>query len=250
MVQPMTGHDGTGTGGLAVAEAYRKLSDLLRRRAIPPGSRLPGERELAVRIGVSRSTLRKALDLLEGEGHLDRSPQRGWFVPRQAVGEPPSTLQSFSEMARSRGLTPGAKVLGQAERPAAFEEADRLRIAPAAHVLELTRLRTLDAVPVCFDVSIVALARVPRLAGVDMTDRSLYETIEDVSDLRIARSSYALRADASSQHIADLLDIPAGSPILVGEELTYATDGTPVLSATLSYRADAYRFQADLFRPA
>jgi len=236
-------------GGVAVAEAYGKLSDLLRRRAFPPGSRLPGERELAARIGVSRATLRKALDALEAKGLLDRSPKRGWFVPPHVVGEPPSTLQSFSEMARSRGLTPGARVLSVRERPAAFEEAGRLRIAPAASVLEVSRLRTLDGVPVCVDVSRVVLAKVPGLAEVDMTDRSLYETIEELSDARIERSSYTVRADACGQHVADLLQIPAGSPILIGEELTYLTDGTPILAGTMSYRHDAYRFEADLFRP-
>lgn len=235
-------------GGSAVQEAHRKLSDLLRRRAFPPGGRLPGERELAGRIGVSRSTLRKALDQLEDEGHLDRSPQRGWFVPPQVVGEPPSTLQSFSEMARSRGLTPGARILRSRERPAAFEEATRLRIAPGAPVLELSRLRTMDGLPVCADENVIVLAKVPRLAGTDMTDRSLYDTIEELSDVRIARSSYTLRADAASPPLAELLQIPPGSPVLVGEELTYGTDGAPVLAATLSYRADAYRFEADLFR--
>jgi GntR family transcriptional regulator len=193
--------------------------------------------------------LRKALDLLAGEGLLDRSPQRGWFVPPQIVGEPPSTLQSFSEMARSRGLTPGAKVLGQVVRPATFEEASRLKIAPVAPVLELTRLRTLDALPICVDVSIVVLAKVPSLAGAEMTDRSLYEAIEELSDVRITRSSYTVRADASNAQLADLLAIPQGSPVLVGEELTYDTDGTPVLAGIMSYRADAYRFEADLFRP-
>lgn len=237
-------------GAVAVAEAYRKLSDLLRRSSFPPGSRLPGERELATRIGVSRSTLRKALDLLEDRGVLDRSPKRGWFVSPHVVGEPPSTLQSFSEMARARGLVPGAKVLGARERQATFDEAGRLRIAPAASVLELSRLRTLDGVPVCVDVSVVVLAKVPLLASTDMTDRSLYETIEELSDVRIERSSYTLRADACDQHLADLLRIPPGSPILIGEELTYLTDGTPILAGTMSYRADAYRFQADLFRRA
>jgi len=236
-------------GAVAVAEAYRKLSDLLRRSSFPPGSRLPGERELATKVGVSRSTLRKALDLLEDRGLLDRSPKRGWFVPPQ-VGEPPSTLQSFSEMARERGLAPGAKVLSARERPATFDEAARLRIAPVASVLELTRLRTLDGVPVCVDVSVVVLAKVPLLAGTDMTDRSLYETIEELSEVRIERSSYTLRADACAQQLADLLQIQEGAPILVGEELTYLTDGSPILAGVMSYRADAYRFQADLFRRA
>jgi GntR family transcriptional regulator len=244
----MPAHD--AGSGFAVTEAYRKLSELLRRRTFSPGSRLPGERELAARIGVSRSTLRKALDLLEDEGQLDRSPQRGWFVPPQVVGEPPSTLQSFSEMARARGLVPGAKILSQRERPATFEEATRLRTAPATRVLELRRLRTMDAVPVCVDVSIIVLAKVPKLAGTEMTDRSLYETIEELSDVRIARSSYTVRADASDQALAGLLDIPPGAPILIGEEITYSADGTPVVAGTMSYRADAYRFEADLFRPA
>ena len=235
---------------VAVAEAYRKLSDLLRRSSFPPGSRLPGERELATRVGVSRSTLRKALDLLEDRGLLDRSPKRGWFVPPHVVGEPPSTLQSFSEMARERGLVPGAKVLSARERPATFEEAARLRTAPAASVLELTRLRTLDGVPVCVDVSVVALAKVPELTSADMTDRSLYDTIEELSEVRIERSSYTVRADAAGQPLADLLQIPPGAPILVGEELTYLTDGSPILAGVMSYRADAYRVQADLFRRA
>ena len=171
-------------------------------------------------------------------------------VPPHVVGEPPSTLQSFSEMARERGLAPGAKVLSARERPATFEEATRLRVAPAASVLELTRLRTLDGVPVCVDVSVVVLAKVPLLASTDMTDRSLYETIEELSEVRIERSSYSVRADACGQQFADLLLIPAGAPILIGEELTYLTDGSPILAGTMSYRADAYRFQADLFRRA
>jgi GntR family transcriptional regulator len=237
-------------GTFAVDEAYRKLSELLRRSTFPPGTRLPGERELAARLGVSRVTLRKALDLLEDRGLLNRSPKRGWFVPPNVLGEPPSTLQSFSEMARARGLTPGAQVLGSQERPATFEEAGTLRIAPAASVLELRRLRTLDGVPICVDQSVVVLGRVPLLARADMTDRSLYDTIEELSDVRIERSSYTLRADACDHAVADLLRIQPGSPILVGEELTYLTDGSLILAGTMSYRADAYRFQADLFRQA
>ena len=90
----------------------------------------------------------------------------------------------------------------------------------------------------------------PLLADADMTDRSLYETIEELSEVRIERSSYTVRADAAGQQLADLLQVPPGAPILVGEELTYLTDGSPILSGTMSYRADAYRFQADLFRRA
>jgi GntR family transcriptional regulator len=234
----------------AVGEAYRKLSHSLRRRQFAAGSRLPGERELAVQVGVSRSTLRQALAQLAEEGLLDRSAQRGWFVPRQVVGEPPSTLQSFSEMARARGLVPGARVLSQRIRPATFDEARRLRIAPAAKVVELRRLRTMDEVPVCVDTSVVIHARVPQIAEIDMTDRSLYEAIEEHSEVRIARSAYTVRADGCDEATAALLEIDPGAPILIGDEVTFDRKGVPVLAGSLSYRADAYRFEADLYRSA
>ena len=153
-------------------------------------------------------------------------------------------------MARARGLAPGARILGQKVRGATFDEARRLRIAPAAKVIEIRRLRTMDSVPVCVDTSVVVLALVPRLADTDMTDRSLYQTIEELSPVRIARSSYTVRADGCDDATAALLEIEPGAPILVGEELTYGVDGAAILAGAMSYRADAYRFEADLFRPA
>jgi GntR family transcriptional regulator len=93
------------------------------------------------------------------------------------------------------------------------------------------------------------LAHVPGLAEMDMTDRSLYKTVEELAQVRIARSSYTVRADASDAGTAALLGIDEGAPILVGEEITYTANGIPILAGTMSYRADAYRFEADLYRP-
>ncbi|MCW2858994.1 MAG: hypothetical protein JWP48_702 [Actinoallomurus sp.] len=236
------------SAGAAVTETYRRLSDALRRGVFPAGGRLPGERDLAGSLGVSRSTLRHALGRLADEGKLDRSSQRGWFVSRNVVGEPPSTLQSFSEMARARGLSARSKILSRQERPATFEEAEQLGIAPAARVLELRRLRSLDGMPVCLDSSVIVLARAVRLAELDLTDRSLYETLERECGVRVARSSYTVRADAGDEETAGLLEIELGAPVLVGEEVTYADDGTPIITGRMTYRSDAYRFQADLFR--
>ncbi|SEG84228.1 transcriptional regulator, GntR family [Actinacidiphila yanglinensis] len=240
---------GEETGaGAAVTQTYRRLSEALRRGAFPAGGRLPGERDLAGSLGVSRSTLRQALGRLAEEGKLERSSQRGWFVRANVVGEPPSTLQSFSEMARARGLRAQSRILGSRSRAATFEEAEQLGIAPAARVLELRRLRSLDQVPVCVDHSIIVLALASGLDALDLTDRSLYDTLEHECGLRIARSSYSVRAEAADEPTAELLLIEAGAPVLIGEEITYTEDGAPVLTGRMTYRSDAYRFQADLFR--
>lgn len=240
----------TGPGsGTAVDEAYARLADALRRAVYRPGERLPGERELAVRLGVSRTTLRQALGLLADEGKLRRSAQRGWFVPPQVMGEPPSVLQSFTEMARARGLRPTSHILEQHIRAATLEEATRLRIAPSAPVLVVRRVRGMDDVPICLDTTVLVGGRVEPLREAALEDRSLYEALESACGIVVTRSSYAVQAKAADEQVASLLDIAVGSPVLVGEEVTYDTEQVPVLLSTTVYRGDAYRFEADLYRP-
>ncbi|MET9019308.1 GntR family transcriptional regulator [Actinopolymorpha sp. NPDC004070] len=235
--------------GSAVALAYAQLADALRRGVYPEGTRLPGERDLAAQVGVSRMTLRQALARLAGEGQLERSAQRGWFVPRRMVGEPPSVLQSFTEMARARGLRPTSRVLGTEARPATPEEARRLGLAESATVLQIRRLRGLDGAPVCLDTTVLAGDRAGALAEADLTDRSLYEALHTLCGVAVARSSYTVQAHAVEPEPARLLDLPVGAPVLVGSEVAYDTDDLPVLCGTTLYRGDAYRFQADLYRP-
>lgn len=239
MVLPMT---------QAVDDSYHRLLQAITRGEYPPASRLPGERDLAARLGISRGTLRHALARLESEGKLTRSAQRGWFVTGQVVGEPPSVLESFTEMARARGLTPSATVLEQRVRPATFDEADQLWIPPGAEVFELRRLRAMDGQVICVDNTVLPLEKTAPLATTDLTDRSLYECLEVLCDIRIHRSTYSVHAEIADPELATLLRVTAGYPVLVGCEIAYTPDGRPILSGVNRYRGDAYRFRADLYR--
>ncbi|MCU1556111.1 MAG: hypothetical protein JWN09_106 [Microbacteriaceae bacterium] len=227
---------------------YRRVGESIRRGVYAPGARLPGERHLSEQLGVSRATLRVALERLEDEEALSRSAQRGWFVPRPTVGEPPSTLQSFTEMARSRGLHATATVLDQSVRSATIDEATRLAIAPGAKVLSIVRLRGMDGTPVCVDSNVIPLALGAPLVEVDLTDQSLYENVERLCGVVIDRSAYAVQADAATAEMAPLLQIAQGSPVLIGREVAYTSDGRPLLLGMNTYRGDAYRFEADLYR--
>jgi DNA-binding GntR family transcriptional regulator len=239
---------GSATGS-AVDVTYRRLAEEIRRGVFPPASRMPGERELSVRLGVSRSTLRQALGELAQDGVIGASAQRGWYVHRQTIGEPPSTLQSFTEMAAARGLRPDTHVLEQAVRPATLDEAGKLGIAPAAPVLHLRRLRGMEGVPVCVDTVVLVHARVAGLDEIDLEDRSLYGALDEHCGLKVARSAYSVQAVAADERLAELLLVDAGSPILVGREIGYTADGAPLLVGVNHYRGDAYRFEADLYRP-
>jgi GntR family transcriptional regulator len=234
---------------IASEQTYRQLADALQRGVYGPGDRLPAERTLAAHYGVSRVTLRNALNRLADEHLLESVVGSGWFVAPQVVGEPPSVLQTFTEMARARGLRPTAHVLQARVRPATLPEADQLRIPPGADVWELVRLRGMERTTICLDESVLPLDLAAPLRDADLEDRSLYEELEVRCGVRIHRSAYSVRAEIAAAPLATQLGVAAGWPVLVGEEVGYTEAGQPVLVGVTHYRGDAYRFQADLFRP-
>ncbi|MFJ6659004.1 GntR family transcriptional regulator [Streptomyces sp. NPDC091377] len=246
----MTEYDTPPAAGPAVQLAHHELVQLLDRRVFVPGSRLPGERALAARVGVSRNSLRQALATLESEGRVHSSAQRGWFVSTDVVSEPPSLLKSFTDIARERGLRPTARLLHRRVRPATYDESARLRVAPASEVLEISRVRGLDEVPVCVDTTVLIRSRAPGLESADLTDRSLFAVLEEVAGIRVMRSAYTAQAVAADPAVAELLRLPAGAPVLVGEEVTCDPQDVPVLLGRAVYRGDAYRFEATLHRTA
>jgi GntR family transcriptional regulator len=233
----------------ATTSAYTELLARLTAGMFKPGSRLPGERALAESLGVSRATLRIGLNRLADEDWLVPSSKRGWYVRASVVGEPPNTLQSFTEMALARGMTPRSHVLEKTVRAITFDEAKSLQTPADAQAVELVRVRYLDDVPICHDRTVLVLARAKGIDAADMEDRSLYEFLSSVSGVQIARSLYSVRSDLMGTTLAPILGVEATDPALIAEELTYDRGGLPILRATLTYRADSYRFQADLLRP-
>src|SRR5918911_795984 len=122
--------------GPAHAQIERWLADAIRTGRFAPGHRLPPERDLAVRAGVSRMTLRQALDSLERRGLVERRVGRdgGTFVAEPKLEL--AGLSALSDQLRGLGLEAGARVLSAEERAATSAEAE---LGP--RVYELVRVR-------------------------------------------------------------------------------------------------------------
>ena len=227
---------------------YREIAREIETGMLQPGDRLPSERWFCDEHGVSRATVRRALEELMADG-LVTSRGRGSVVTGAAVLEPPNTLMSLSEVARARGLDASARVLGAEVRPATIDEAEAFGIAPGAEVFELRRLRMLDGLPISIDVNRVPLRLLPEAPDMDFSTASLYEALDRAGHAP-GRADYQLEARGADGSEAELLDLALGAPVLFATTEAIAEDGRVIDLGRTVYRADRYRFQATLMRRA
>ena len=225
---------------------YREIAKGIESGILQPGDRLPSERSLCEQLGVSRATVRRAVEELTGDG-LVEARGRGSFVRDDAVMEPPNTLMGLNEVARSRGLDPTSLVLRAEVRAATIDEADAFAIAPGADLFELERVRMLDGLPISIDVNRVPLRILPGAPEIDWATASLYDALEAAGHPP-ARADYELEARPAGAQQAELLGLAPDAPVLSATTVAIGDDGRVVDLGRTVYRADRYRFQATLMR--
>jgi GntR family transcriptional regulator len=228
-------------------QVRQAIESQIRSGELPAGARLQSERDLADRLGVSRVTVRRALEVLEQEGLVRAAPGSGRYVRAPELAEPANALLSFTELGARRGLRATSRVLRNAVRPATLEEAEQAGVAPGAELFVLERLRMLDGVAVALDHTRVPLAVSPSLPTMDFGERSLYATL-DAAGAAVSRADYSTEACAASDEQAEQLGVHPGDPLLLARTTSYDAGGRVVELGETFYRGDRYRFHATLVR--
>lgn len=209
-----------------------------------PGDRLPGERELADRLGAARMTLRHAMDALIAEGLVERRHGSGTYVlPRPVVRF--LGLTSFSQDMRERGLVPGSRLLAFDEAPADAATATALRVEPGSPVLVFTRLRTGSGRPMAIETTRIARALVPGLVATDL-DGSLYEVLARRYGLVAASAGVTIEAVVPDAATREALQLPDGTGCLRLHMVDGDARGRVVMAADCVYRGDEYRLSANV----
>jgi GntR family transcriptional regulator len=221
--------------GPAHAQIEASLERALDRGALALGERLPAERELAERFGVSRMTLRQALGALEQRGRLTRSKGRygGTFV-----AEPKLELvgtSALSDQLRALGLAAGARVLSAVERMAEPHERGLGR-----RVYAIERVRLANGEPVALERGAYAVAVYPGLID-EPLEGSIYELIRARYGDVPVRAQERLEPALARADEAEALGVAPGAPVMLVDRTAYAQDGRAVEISRDVFRGDRTR---------
>lgn len=226
-----------------------QLALLIRNDTFPIGSQLPPETAISAQLGISRGTVRQAINALAAEGRLKRVRGRGTFVT-----EPATALQlvqrftSFAEDMREQNIPFSSRVLAQKVMPAAGRLLDKLGLQHGAEVIYLERLGAVDGEPFVLSFSYLPKALCPDLLDKDLTDKSLYRILENEYGLRLARAERTLEVAQADEYEARLLQIAVGSPIHFMQSRAYLHDGRPIEYSRLRFRGDRSRISFEVKR--
>jgi len=191
------------------AQVKEALKACLNSGEFKPGDQLPGEADLCALFKVSRTVIRQALDELEYDGLILRRKGKGTFVAEPKIVESlAQKLTGFYQDMSAQGFPPVSRILKQAQAQANPKVAALLGLAPA----------------------------------------SLYAILEGQLGLVIARGHRYLEAVPASPYEANLLQVEAGSPLMLLDSVSYLENGTPLEYYHALHRGDRSRFEAELIR--
>lgn len=221
------------------------LIDLVDRE-LRVGDAIPSERTLCERFGVSRMTVRQAIDALVGEGLLVREQGRGTFVAPQRM-DFEMRLTTFGEEMRRRGMRPDTRVLGARTVPAFREVADALGCELDAPLHHLWRVRYGDGIPMSIEQLWVPVALAPDLfAG--GPPPSLYDALREIG-VDPSWGEETLTASEATDQEAALLDLRGTRAVLRATRRTFSVD-TPCMYSRACYRGDRYSVWVPLSAPS
>jgi GntR family transcriptional regulator len=192
---------------------------LTRIQAMQPGDQIPAEPVLCEEYGVSRITLRHAVDGLIADGHLVREHGKGTFVvePQYRVRYRErfaDAVTGFYSQQTSEGFSVTTQVIAQRVVLAGEPAASNLGISAADKVVELTRLRFVNGTIHHYVVTYLPFALFPDTAETDFTDGSLFAYLTSTYDVTLERNDLLVSIGTANQDVAEHLSVDIGEKLL------------------------------------
>jgi GntR family transcriptional regulator len=220
----------------------QQVLDLIESLGV--GTAIPSERQLSADLGVSRLTLRAALDDLAREGYLVRRRGSGTYVQHPKIAQE-LTITSFSDDMRRRGMTPASRTLSMTTIHAGARLGRFLNVSPSEQIVVVKRLRLADGETMAIETLHIPEALVPGLTPKGLTG-SFYELLRDRYGVTIAGGTQAIEPTVTNEEESEALGVPLHSPAFLFERTSRDEAGRTVEFVRSVYRGDRYRIVTEL----
>jgi GntR family transcriptional regulator len=222
----------------------QQVLDLIERLGV--GTAIPSERQLSADLGVSRLTLRAALDDLAREGYVVRRRGSGTYVQHRKISQE-LTITSFSDDMRRRGMVPGSRTLSMTTTHAGARLGRFLNVSPSEGVVVVKRLRLADGETMAIETLHIPESLVPGLTPKALTG-SFYDLLRDRYGVVIAGGTQAIEPTVTNEEESAALGVPLHSPAFLFERTSRDEAGRTVEFVQSVYRGDRYRIVTELSR--
>lgn len=219
-------------------------SEIARRR-FRPFQKLPSELALMKQYGVSRITVRQALELLVRRGLIIRKHGKGSFVTGPALEHDLHELRGIYETIQATGMALRTRLIEFA--PSDPPESVRKIMQTTGRLMRLKRLYCVDDLPIGL---IVCWLPPPteRFVREDAEANTIYGLLRALN-LVVYRADLTISGRSAGRRLGRLLATQVNAPLLVLERISYGTDGNPLEVTNFFVRSDGYRFTLSLQGP-
>jgi GntR family transcriptional regulator len=224
-------------------QVARRLADAINSGQWQAEEALPPERELSERLGISRVTARKALDVLVDQKLIHRRQGSGTFIATH-IEEPLSRLTNFTELLKRKGFESSSRWVERKVDAPTYDEVLKLGVSPASQVARLERVRLADGVVMALERSTLPISILPDPTSVET---SLYAHL-DARGHSVVRALQHFRAVNASKRIARLVGINPGDAILLVTRIGFTKANVAIELTDTFCRNDYYDFVAELRR--
>ncbi|HEX4252108.1 MAG TPA: GntR family transcriptional regulator, partial [Pseudonocardia sp.] len=221
-----------------------QLERAIESGELPPGSRMDNEIALAEELGLSRPTMRQAIQYLVDKGLLVRKRGVGTHVARARVRRDVGLTSLFDDLSES-GQSPSTEVISHAVRPVTGVLASALEVPEGTEVLALQRLRRARGEPLAIMRNYVRLLAQAELTEERLRGHGLYELLR-AAGVTLAAAQQSIGARRATTAEARLLDETRGAPVLTVRRTTFDDHGGVVEYGDHVYRASRYSFEVAL----
>src|ERR1700741_650473 len=212
------------------------------------GDQLPTEDSLIARFGVSRITVRRAIQNLVSRGLVEIRRGKGTFLAAPKITQELSELSGFVEDMHALGRKPTARVIGKEIVTADAAVASQLALTKGERVVRIRRVRLGDAIPLSFDETYLPLEIGKKVISDNLKVEPIFSLLERKYNVPLIEAEYKLDAVPAETEVAAALKVRERSPIFRIERTSYTTGSRPVDYETLHYRGDLVQFVTRLVR--